>query len=370
MIIYHSMILWIIIWGSYYSLAKRRKRLALRKETTNMVPLNIAVVTFGYIIFWAGIRSGVADTSNYIYMFRHCSRDLVDILACWNSDNKAPGFDTFNILFKHFVSANYHNWLMTIAIISGVPIMLTIRKHSEHFFYSVFLFIVTLNFTWMLNGIRQFVVVAILFKTSDWIVEKKTYKFLLVVLLLSTVHYTALIMIPVYWIVQERPFGKKIIFFTIVLLVSILFFEPFVDVLEVTLADTAYSGYTKQFAMDDGVNPIRFVVMLVPTLIAFVGRRKIIQMNDVYINLCVNMSTVAAGLYFLGIFTSGILIGRLPIYFELYNLILLPYLLKVCFKKQSSRVMYLLCTIGFLLFYYLQRGSLYYISDLTGLILD
>lgn len=348
--------------------AIRKRKLTMQVDTIKMVPMGLAILTFAYIIFWAGIRSGVADTATYIWMFEHYPTDFMEIFECWNPDNKAPGFDTFNILFKCLVSTDFHKWLMTIAIISGIPIMLTIRKHSEQFFYSTFLFIVTLNFTWMLNGIRQFLVVAILFMLSDWIVEKKTFNFLLIVLLLSTVHYTALIMIPIYWIVLEKPFGKKIIFFICLLLMAVIFLEPFIDVLEVTLSDTAYSGYTEQFEMDDGVNPIRVVVMLVPTLISFVARKKIIQMNNIYINLCVNMSTVAAGLYFLGMFTSGILIGRLPIYFELYNLILLPFLLKHCFTKRSLKIVYILCTGGFLAFYYLQTGNLYYISDLTGLI--
>ena len=362
------MILWIIIISGYYMLAIRKRKLTMQVETIKMVPMGLAILTFAYIIFWVGIRSGVADTRAYIQMFKSYSTNLIDIIQCWNPDNKAPGFDTFNILFKCFISTDYHKWLMTIAIISGFSIMLTIRKHSEQFFYSAFLFIVTLNFTWMLNGIRQFLVVTILFVLSDWIVEQKTRNFLLIVLLLSTVHYTALIMIPIYWIVLEKPFGKKILFFVGLLLMAVIFLEPFIEVLEVTLSNTAYSGYTEQFEMDDGVNPIRVVVMLVPTLISFVARKKIIQMNNIYINLCVNMSTVAAGLYFLGMFTSGILIGRLPIYFEIYNLILLPFLIKHCFTRQSSKIMYILCTAGFLAFYYLQMGNLYYISELTGLI--
>ena len=80
------------------------------------------------------------------------------------------------------------------------------------------------------------------------------------------------------------------------------------------------------------------------------------------------MSVICAGIYFLGIFTSGILVGRLPIYFELYNLILLPYLLKECFTKESSKIMFVLCTIGFLGFYYLQMKNSYYVSEFTGIL--
>ena len=80
------------------------------------------------------------------------------------------------------------------------------------------------------------------------------------------------------------------------------------------------------------------------------------------------MSVVCAGIYFLGIFTSGILVGRLPIYFEIYNLILLPFLLKNCFTKLSSKIMFVFCTVGFLGFYWLQIQVWYYVSDITGIL--
>lgn len=332
------------------------------------IPMFAAVIVFMYIIFWIGMRSGVADTATYIAMFKACPTRLSYIFNILASDSKAKGFDIFQLFFKCIISENYHAWLMTIAILSGVPIMLVLRKRSCNFFYSSFLFIVMLHFTWMLNGIRQFAVAAILFLLSDWILERKTISFILAVLLLSTIHFTALIMIPMYFIVTEKPFGKKVILFCIVLLICIVFVEPFVATLEETLSETVYAGYTEQFAQDDGVHLLRVVVMSVPPAIAFIGRKRLKMLNDPYINICINMSVVSAGLYFLGMFTSGILIGRLPIYFELYNLILLPYLIKKCFTPASAKVLYILTTIGYGAFYFLQMKGNYYISDITGLL--
>ena len=368
MLIYNSMILWIGIMALLYSGFTKRNSMYLGYEKQTKVPLIFAVMTFGYIIFWAGVRSGVADTRTYIEMFNAYPSNLSDVTEFWNSDNKAPGFLLFNILFKSLVSSDYHLWLMTIAVISGICVMYVLYQKSEDFFYSAFLFVVTLNFFWMFNGIRQFLVAAILFALSDWIKERKTGLFILAVLLLSTVHYTAIVMIPMYWVATGKPFGKKIMLFIAVLLLCVIYIEPFIAALESSLADTGYSGFSEQFAMDDGVNPIRVLVMCVTPAVAFVGRKIIAKENDAYINICVNMSVISGGLYFIGMFTSGILVGRLPIYFELYNLVLLPYLIRNCFKKESSKVMYLLCALGFVVFYYLQMRGGYYISDITGLV--
>lgn len=368
MVIYNSMILWVGAMALIYHGLTYNEVVYQGYGQRRKVPLVLALFTFGYIIFWAAVRSGVADTATYIMMFENYPSEWSEVTKFWSAENKAPGFLAFGYLIKIFISDNYHVWLAIIALISGLSIMYITYKKSEDFFMSAFLFITTLNFFWMFNGIRQFMVAAMLFALSGLIERKKTLQFIGAVLLLSTVHYTAIIMIPVYFIVIDRAFGKKIFIFIVALGLCVCFLDPFLEILEYSLADTGYGGFSEQFATDDGINPIRVIVMAVPALLAFVSRNIIRKENNRYINICVNMSVVSVGIYFLGIFTSGILIGRLPIYFELYNIILLPYLVKNCFTKESSKIMYGLCMVGFIGYYFLQMRNSYYVSEITGLI--
>ena len=362
------MIFWIVACGVFYSISNKKQGVVTTENTTHQIPLLLAIITFGYIVFWAGIRSGVADTRAYINMYEAMPNSLTAIPELWASNNKAPGFDTLAIIFKCIISDNYHFWLMFIAMVSGFSVMYAVWKYSDNFFYSAFLFIVTINFTWLLNGIRQFLVVSILFALSDWIIERKTWRYIIAVLILSTIHFTALIMIPIYFIVTEKPFGLKIILFLIALLLAIVFLEPFTNILELFLEETQYGGFSEQFIDDDGVNPLRVLVATVPSVIAFMSRKKINHINDRLLDLCINMSLISAGLYLFGIFAGGILFGRFPIYCELYNIILLPALFKKCFTKNNTIIMYVLCALGFLAYYFLQMRTSYYISEITGLI--
>lgn len=359
MLIYYSMIVWIAFM---YLIYKMIALMGMRKK----VPLLLAILTMGYIIFWVGIREGIYDTAAYIMIFRGSSSKLGDILSAKSINAKSPGFAVFNILFKCFISQDYHVWLMFIALVTGLCIVLVLQKYSVDFFYSMILFMLTLNFTWMLNGMRQFLVASIMFLCSRWIVEKKWIRYLIIVLLLSTIHYSVLIMIPVYWVVQGKPWNKKTMLFICMILVCSCFVGTFSRGLDVILENTAYSGVVSQFASDDGVNPIRVLVMCVPVVLSLLKRRQIEQIDNKYMYMCVNMSIVTAGLYFLGVFTSGILMGRLPIYFELYNLILIPFLIKNCFNNGIRQIMYLLCTLGYLFYFYLQGGNLIYASFITG----
>lgn len=369
MIIYNSMIIWITVIGLLYNYrSSQNNNLIISHDNKRVVPLFFAIVTFGYIIFWAGIRTGYIDTSAYITAFISYPDKLSSIPSLWTIDNKSPGFITLGVIFKSLISTNYHAWLMMIALLTGLPIMWFLRKYSVNFFYSSFLFITTLNFTWMLNGIRQFLAAVIMLIFLNLIIEKKTIKFIIVVLLVSTIHFTVIIMIPLYFVAIEKPFGKRVVFLLFFIMMAVLFLNPFISSVENLLEGTNYSGYSSQFEFDDGVNPIRVLVMSITPILAFCSRKKLEEHNNSFINVCINMSVISASLYFIGIFTSGILVGRLPIYFELYNLVLLPYILKFGFDKNTSKILYCLCTIGFLAFYFvLMRGS-YYISDLTGIV--
>ena len=374
MIIYWSMILWVVLIYFVYSMGHKEEVMLtdynIQQGIQKKIPLAYAIVVFGYFIFWIGMRKYVADTSTYIGMFQSVPSDFS---TAWNQidwEGKNPGFDIFNIIFKCFISQDYQWWLMTIAIISGVCIMVVLRKYSCDFFFSSFLFMTLLTFTWMMNGMRQFICVAVLFLCCDWIKDGKFLRFLIAVLLMSTFHMTALLMLPIYFVARSKPWDKKIGLFIIGIILICIFAEPFFSGVDSALGNTAYAGATGQFEEDDGVNPLRVLFFAIPPFIAFWKRKELecyYEKNKV-LQICINMSLITAALYFVGVFTSGILIGRLPIYCEVYDLILIPYLLNVCFTKQERTIVKPIYVLVLVLFFYLLSVNFGYHSDMTGYI--
>lgn len=373
MIIYWSMILWIPIIYCVYSLSNKEEiKLAdykFQQGIQNKLPWIYAVLIFGYFIFWIGMRKYVGDTSQYIKSFNKISTDFSTAWSQIDWDGKAPGFYVFNAIFKCFISSDFQVWLMFIAIISCVPIMVILRKYSSDFFISAFSFIV-LMLNWPTNGMRQFICVAVLFFCCDWIKDGKFLKFLLIIFILSTVHTSTLLMIPVYFVARSEPWKRKIALFIFAIILICICAEPFFGgVVEGALSGTAYEGETQQFAEDDGVNPIRVLFYAVPPIIAYINRKKISEYYDKYplLPMCINMSVVTAALYLIGMFTSGILIGRLPIFTEVYDLLLIPYLLYICVDKEERWIVKCVVVCAMALYFYL-TGPSYYHSVLTGTI--
>lgn len=121
------------------------------------------------------------------------------------------------------------------------------------------------------------------------------------------------------------------------------------------------------FEEDDGVNPLRVLFYAVPPIVAFVYREKLSKYYEKMpvLSLCVNLSVCTASIYLVGMVTSGIFIGRLPIYSELYDLILIPVLLRICFNENNRKYVCWIYVIVLLVYYYL-TGPTYYHSDYFG----
>ena len=78
------------------------------------------------------------------------------------------------------------------------------------------------------------------------------------------------------------------------------------------------------------------------------------------------MSVLTSCLYLIAMATSGILLGRLPIYTQLYQYMLLPYVIDKLFENKTKDLVYVVSIFLFLLYFIIASAGFYYISDLTG----
>ena len=81
------MIIWIVvlgIWNKLVMQAQGETQRFTQKQRDYKVPMYLAILTFGYIIFWVGMRSGVADTKAYINSFNAYPSSLATIPQYWD----------------------------------------------------------------------------------------------------------------------------------------------------------------------------------------------------------------------------------------------------------------------------------------------
>lgn len=329
-----------------------------------------AIIFFAVIIFFCGLRSGIADTGTYIYMFKNFPSSLSGI--DWGDVNKDKGFYLISVLYRRFISTDFHGWLFLIAFVSGVATMYALKKYSSNFGLSCYLFITSTMFTYLINGMRQYICVSILFASIGLIIERKFWKYLLLVLLAATIHASAIIFIPVYFVVNVRPWSPRMVLVVLASGITGLCFDRLLPTFGNILEETQYSGYVAYIANEGvGSSIIRLVIAAIPCFIAFIARHIIEEEGNRLVNISINMSVINLCLYFIATFASGMVIGRLTIYFDIFNLLLLPWLLKYVFNRESSSIITLICMVFYAVYFYFQMvitWHLGYESDILGIL--
>ncbi len=322
-----------------------------------------AFVAVAFLIFFIGLRSAGADTEAYIIMFNRLRAGIGNIIDSFKEEEGI--FRAFGVIIKTFISANYHFYLFIIALLSGFFIADTFRRETQYFTSAMVLFVLSGTYTWMINGIRQFIAVVLAFAAIDFIVEKKTLRYIILIVLLSGIHTSALIMIPVYFLVTGKPFASKTLIMLAIAIFAVFYTERFLNYFGFALQDTVYEGIMEGeiWKNDNGSNVLRTVIYAVPVVLAWIERRNIRENAPPVIYVCVNMSIICVCFSIIANVTSGVLVGRIPIYFSLYSLILLPWLANNMKNKKYEMPLRISMYLFYLIYFFV-NGTIYYYSDL------
>ncbi len=333
-----------------------KKNISICGENQLRYKLIFFVIALIPLIYFTATRSlSFGDTSVYSFEFSKMPSSFNEIKSYMTTVRKDEFFYLLSTLIKIFITKNTTVYFAIISIIQIAILIHVYRKYSESAFLSFFLFFASTDYiSWMYNGIRQFTAVCLTFACFGLIVKKKYLPTILVACFASFFHGTALIIIPFIFIAQGKAWNKKTLLFILAAISTVLFVDQFTDILDEILVDTQYSNVISdwQTSNDDGTNFIRVIVYCIPSMLALIGRKKINAENNTIINLCTNMSVAAAGFYIISMFTSGIFMGRLPIYFSLYSYILLPWELKHIFSKDVEKAVTTIMIIAYICFYF------------------
>lgn len=305
------------------------------------------LLSMSSLVIIAGLRRDIGDTFFYMhsYSFDHFT---------WQGINyqKDFGFYVFQLLLHH-ISNNPQILVFTTALITNVLIVLVLYQYSRMIEISLFVYIAFGMFTVSMNGIRQSLAAAIVFAGTKYLLNGDWKKFMFLVLLASTFHRTALIFIPVYFIVRQKAW-TKLTFILLLAAVAIAFeFNTFHSLLFDALDATKYGHYSN--FSEGGANKLRVAVTLVPLIIAFIGReklRKIWPKSDTIVNMSL------LGLIFMIVATKSWIFARFDIYFGLYGLILISWIIQLFDSKERQFVYYGLIVCYFIYFYYEQVVTL------------
>ncbi|MGG0452858.1 EpsG family protein [Priestia megaterium] len=303
-------------------------------------------LTFGALlslILISGLRNNIGDTFFYMHSY-----EINDYTWDFVKEGKDIGFGILQMLLQ-MLSKDPQILIFTTALITNVLIVFVLYRYSRMLELSIYIYITGGLFLVTMNGIRQTLAAAIIFTATKFLMEGDWKRYFLVIIFASFFHQSALILIPIYFVVRSKAWSKATIALVALAVIIVLGFNQFSALLFSAIQDTQYSEY--QNFNEGGANILRVAVNAGPLLIAFLGRdklRRIFPNSDSIVNMAL------IGCVFMLISTQNWIFARFSIYFSLYQLIVISWIVKL-FREKDEKFIYYAILLFYLIYYYYEN---------------
>lgn len=328
-----------------------------KKENQKPFLLFSILIMIIFIIISA-FRDGIGDTGMYKYSYGLVAQDAL------GEDGYEKGFIFFLTILTRISIDPQFMIIITSIITQGINIWF-LRKYSSYFELELFMYIASGYFLTTMNGIRQAMAASIMLLGTRFLIERKFIPYLILTLVMSTIHSSALVMIPVYFIVNNDSWSKNFVKTIGIMLIVTLFGGVIMNIAFKLLAGTKFGTYSE--FDEGGANIVRMVVAMVPVFMAYIQRdklREIFPQCDIFVNLAiVNMFIMALSLY-------NWIFARMTYYFVPYTFVLLPYIIKSIDIKEQRNLIYYTFLIGYFGFMYAEyvlSTNTNYTSQILGI---
>lgn len=332
--------------------------MVLEKKALNRNSFWVPLLT---LISFAAIRSYRVGTDTGLYTLKFRNNFYIDNFKI--SEHKEYGYQLFEYALLNF-SHNYFWLLFTSSIIVVACYLKTIKKLSDNYIYSVFLFITLGTYTFFFNGLRQGIAMAIFSLATPYLIEKRLIPFLMVTLLASLFHVSALFMIPFYFILNVNIKNSYKYFITF--LSSLLGSNAII--LYLASDNPRYEAYTEANERAGGYFILAFHILLMIVL-SLIKRNYHIK-DKKFTSL---LTYYSIGVFFIipvtliGTSASGP--QRLLKYFTWVSVLLIP----IALKKMNNIIIYLLSILLAIIYFTLTTSKFsnlapYYLNPLFKVI--
>lgn len=318
----------------------------------NTISTLLLFVSFSTMIFVAGLRdwSIGTDSIDYVRYFERVETfaDSAELAM----KTKEYGYWTLSWLVHRF-SGQYIFLFLSIALVVVSCYQRTILKYSYNSTISFYVFITLGFYTFFFNGARQGLACAICALAVGPLIRSEFKKYVVVVLVATLFHKTALIMLPLYFLLRKKNTLRTNALFGVLALVAALSLPYVVDTF--SQYDSRYQGYGASgegggFLMS-AFNIVLWLFFYVFQQRASIGKR---QYYSVFLNMLFFSAVISLTSIVLRINPSGIL--RLTVYFNIGAIFLLP----LCYESFSNRLskkVFISVTGVFLVVYFVMTTS-------------
>lgn len=336
------------------------------------------LLVLGFVTFWIALeKTAVGRKSFWLPLL------VLSLFAGMRSYRVGTDSGTYTRKFVSNLSTNYYNFREDVEIgyqlyeylilkfthnyfwlffLSGLIVvycyLYIIKRYSVNYLISVILFVTLGVYTFFFNGLRQGLAMAIFALSLPYLLERKFFYYLLVCIIASLFHKTALIMIPFYFLVNLRI--KALYKILATFLCSLILSGPLVGYISST--NERYETYSEVAEKSGGILTLGFYVILLAFIYFIIRHYKVKDQQVLKMFVFYSMGVVfLIPIAMLGSNPSGP--QRLLIYFAWTLILILPAI----FKKINNVYITSVSVMAFIIYFILTTSRF---SNLTPYIIN
>lgn len=288
--------------------------------------------------------------------------DWEEYYSLFDSDEPTPEIflerlEPINIIIKNVLEQlelyDGRYWIWTMAMITLSFIFLSIQLYSSNYLRSILLFFCLGEFFYGLNGIRQHCAIAIAMFAWQYIIDKKFFKYCLVILTAVLFHRSALIMLPLYFVARVK-FSKQILTAIAICCIpgALLASKIVPYIMGLFPSYEIYSSEYSAFATDNG-NILSYLRMVYPLSLFCMTMAVYDKLGQTtYERVFLNIALF--GMLWSILFPTTMLMIRMSFYFQVAWIIFVPYLCSRLSDRNRTTFWYYTIIFNLIFLYFTQ----------------
>lgn len=326
--------------------------------------ISFKIYTF-ILALLAFLRYGVgADYFAYHYLYNRLKVSLINEIR-FGVDKQEILFRLLSAFIKK-LGVPYEGYVIIIAAINLYFITKICKKYSKSPTMSLVIYFCFYYFVWTFSALRQGLVLSIgIYYFLECTKDKKNVKFIFTALILSLIHLSSIILIPLYFCVKLKFNRKKLItLFIFSIIVALIPIGKILSVFSWLPVASRLEPYLR--ATGNITNILNFQSMgrLVFIIIGFLAYNDYSKKDEISRNV-INMYIISLCLYFIFKF-SELTAARLSIYGTFLNIIVLPNIYFLYKEKINEYILITLILFMCAGYLYKELNALEYQSGIVN----
>lgn len=278
------------------------------------------------------------DTSGYV--FRYLTLSFNRLSELWTNVITNTGKDPFFYFFAKIINmitgANYRIWLATIAGLFCFAVLKLIYNYSNEPFISYVALISLGYFYFSLTGLRQTMALSFVILSYKYLRERKLLPFVVLVIIGSLFHSSALIFLIAYPLANKKLGLKKIISVIIAMILANLFSDNIINFLDVILKQERFDNF---FSNPDTLNLSGFIIQLIILLFCLYLKNNVLNSDVANLSL---YNLLYLGLVFQSFSVVIAEFFRISMYFSVFGIVLIPNTILSIKDSRNRAIVYIL----------------------------